>query len=124
MYAKAARNKAPGVEHGPTFTVFVSLLESLLEQDIGQANKKKVNDIKEELDREGPSSSPVRVCRWARCFKDTHSKLHLCIDNPDWRVVILASLIQVEGQVKSGQVPAGHLEDELVQWLEIVEASQ
>jgi len=120
-YAKAVREKGSATGP-PTGTVFLALLESLAEQDVGQKNKGKLQEIVVGIKDEPIGMDMVRVCRWARAFKEEKKKIILHIVQPEVRQVVLSSLEQLGGTLHSGKAPAGYLEDDLSQWLELLEA--
>ena len=119
-YADSVREAGPKHTLGaPMACVFIALLESMVEQDIGGLNKKTVTEFLGQLRAERMQDNIVRVCRWQKCHKDDKTKIIIIVHGQSIRKAILDGLRQLEGDVKSGRPPAGWMEDELGQWLEV-----
>ena len=83
-------------------------------------HRHELEQIDSSLDQE-EYRQHIRICRWSKCYKETQTKVVLMITEPAWRTTMLKSLVQVGASMKSGKVPMGHMEDELGQWLEILD---
>ena len=112
-----------GKGHGlgpPFLRVFRALIDWLLGEDVGKANKEALEGIKKEFaEKDKQLLMVVRACRLRRAYDPEFHKLAFAIrERPDIRLAILSSLEQLGGEVKSGRAPPSGLERKLQEILE------
>ena len=63
----------------------------------------------------------VRQCRWDKCYDNSKVKIILAMEGTQIRPLVLTSLMQLGGEVRSGRPPPGQLEHELASWLDVLQ---
>ena len=117
------------VPGNPVPSAALTLLETLLTLEIGAANRKGIEGYLEYIQQSHHQQASLTmdfpVCRLQRCHNQDQVKLlmscHAQHPTP-LRVIILHSLIQLDIEKMHGQAPRGYLEEELEEYLSILNA--
>lgn len=115
---KALRELGP-----PSDSTFAAMIDALAVSNIGNLNQERMKEVQQML-----QASPlegVRLCKLESCHESTGLIKIVLAFSPDVeaqriKTTILASLVQLKGDVRKGIAPMGFLEDELAEWLEVL----
>ena len=134
ILAEAARRRtsngdssAPPLALGPpTRTMALSLLEALLEMDIGSGNKAAIQEIHARwtaMANEDPAKldEEVQLCRISRGEFAQKTRLTLAMPRGADRTAVMRALGALRDfDIKVGAAPPGWLEEELMEWMDAI----
>ncbi|CAK0870654.1 unnamed protein product [Prorocentrum cordatum] len=113
--AAAMKDKGNGHSFGPpAVAVFMYLVKTMLEMEIGAVSRKGLEDLVGQLKDKKPWDI-VRLChacRLERCFDENQIKIALAIPSPDTRKLSRNAMEQMGATTTISQAPAGYLEEE------------
>jgi len=121
----AAKCKADGKKHanGPPHPhLWIAMLHALVEEDVGQLNKTKLQGYIQETETSTIEAicEQVRLVRVEKPYRADLSRVVLHIVNQESRSLILGCFRQLGGDIKMGRPPRGALETELSKYLDSI----
>jgi hypothetical protein len=121
----AAKCKADGKKHanGPPHPhLWIAMLHALVEEDVGQLNKTKLQGYIQETETSTIEAicEQVRLVRVEKPYRADLSRILLHIVNQESRSLILGCFRQLGGEIKMGRPPRGALETELSKYLDSI----
>lgn len=120
-YAQLPQKDRDGPPH---LVAFVGLVNSLVQKgpSIGAMNLQALDTYYKEVEtmETDQLAEQVRMCRQIKCFQANQTRLVLEVGRSPVRRVLLDSLKQIGFRLCVGRAPAGHLERELQNWLDVL----
>ena len=126
-YQQQCQDKGQGHDLGaPIPYLWSTLLDTLIQCDIGQASRAAVQTVKELVDSSSDPATVYEHCRHIHC-KSCHDKknhkLTLMIPDRSSRQAVIQAMNQLQVDHKATRPPAGPVEDQLEKYLQILEQS-
>ena len=116
----------------PTLHMFMGLLEGLVKEDCGSANREKISqyltNINECADPTAPGSEVadmVMACKITTVYDKDKKRVILAMQRGELRTAVLTALMAVSGnKILTGSAPASFVEEEFEEWLDLLAKQQ
>ena len=98
------------------------MLRGLLAQEVGAENRAKLTQLLALMDTFETHQvlAFFPVCRLEKCYDQEKFKVVLVVGDPDAKVAVRSSFVQVGGVVTFGQALPGYLEEEISSYVEML----
>ena len=104
----------------PTTTVFAAMVEALMGEEVGRANRMTLEAWSTAMVGDPPDF--VKLCRLENCYQQDMIKIVFSVGDQAKENVLCDSFKALGLFVAQGSAPAGYMEEELSAWIDVLKA--